>query len=285
VNDKIIEIAILNHPDREASVKLVSIEDRKYVLKTDSLREIAAQRFFNHQLAKHHLPSLEVHAHAKLQPNQLLLEYVVDSPTLGNDLTEERCRSWGSLVAKMHQVTSSEFMILDGHGEQEVATWQSYIQDYIANTVAYHRNLPRSLGDELTTKIEAILQQLTTYQPSMYSLTHGDLHVHNVLIKDNTLVLFDKLADFLVAPAAFDLGVVYSEGFGGAAYPELGFSTTQQQKFFNAFQEGYGALPAEPEKWLDYFTLLRAFYRWPNRWAPHSGEVIRLLVEKLERNS
>ena len=47
MDSKIIEIKELSHTDRDASVKLVSIDDHKFVLKTDDLREIAAQKFFN----------------------------------------------------------------------------------------------------------------------------------------------------------------------------------------------------------------------------------------------
>lgn len=102
-----------------------------------------------------------------------------------------------------------------------------------------------------------------------------------MLVKDNELILFDKFADFPVAPAAFDIGLLYAESFGGAAYPEMGFSTAEQQRYFNAFVDGYGPLSAEQQKWLDHFILLRAFYRWPNRFHPHSGETIRLMVREL----
>lgn len=281
MDSKIIEIKELNHTDRDASVKLVSIENHKFVLKTDDLREIAAQRYFNQQLEQHNIPALLAHAHVHLQPNQILLEYVKGSLTLGNVLSEERCRKWGEIVSHMHAIQKSEFSVLDPEGKQANAEWSSYIKKYIDAAVARHRSLSYSLGDNLITKIEKILYALVEFHPTELSVTHGDLHVHNVLVKDESLILFDKFADFLVAPAAFDIGLLYAEAFSGAAFPQIGLSSNEQQRYFQAFMNGYGPLSAEQQKWLDHFTLLRAFYRWPNRFAPHSGEIIRLMARKL----
>ena len=281
MDSKIIDIKELNHADRDASVKLVSIDGHKFVLKTDDLREVAAQKFFNQHLEQRNIPALLGHAHVHLQPNQILLEYVDGSLTLGNALSEERCRKWGEIVSRMHAIKKNSFSALDPEGNQIATEWSSYIKNYINAAVARHRSLPYSLGDDLINQVEKILQALVEFQPTELSVTHGDLHVHNVLVKDETLILFDKFADFLVAPAAFDIGLLYAEAFSGAAFPELGLSTAEQQKFFRAFLDGYGSLSAEQQQWLDRFTLLRAFYRWPNRFAPHSGEIIRLMVRKL----
>ncbi|MET1033419.1 MAG: phosphotransferase [Candidatus Saccharimonadales bacterium] len=282
MDSKIIEIKELNHADRDASVKLVSIENHKFVLKTDDLREIAAQKFFNQQLEEHNIPALLGHAHVHLQPNQILLEYVEESLTLGNALSEERCRKWGEIVSRMHAIQKNKLAVLDPEGNQVSVEWPSYIKKYIDAAVARHRSLPCSLGDDLIGQIQNILYDLVKFQPTELSVTHGDLHVHNVLVKGEELILFDKFADFLVAPAAFDIALLYAEAFSGAAFPELQLSSAEQQKYFQAFMDGYGPLSAEQQKWLDHFILLRAFYRWPNRFAPHSGEVIRLMARKLK---
>lgn len=281
MDSKIIEIEELNHADRDASVKLVGINGNKYVLKTDDMREVAAQKYFNEQLENHHIPALIAHQHVALQPNQILLEYIENSLTLGNVLSEDRCRAWGELVSRVHAIKVDKFFIFDADGSQIKTEWSPYIKKYIDTAVARHRSLPYSLGDELINKIEKILYALVQYSPAELSVTHGDLHGHNVLVKDDELILFDKFADFPVAPAAFDIALLYAESFGGAAFPEMGFSTDEQQRFFNAFLGGYGSLSTEQQKWLDHFILLRAFYRWPNRFHPHSGETIRLMTQKL----
>lgn len=281
MDSKIIEIKELNHADRDASVKLVTIEDRKFVLKTDDLREIAAQKYFNQELEQHNIPALLAHTHVTLQQNQILLEYIEGSLTLGNALSEERCHKWGELVSHMHAIRKSEFSVLDSEGNQVSAEWSFYIKKYIDAAVTHHRSLPYSLGDDLINQVEKILYNLIEFKPTELSVTHGDLHVHNVLLKDETLILFDKFADFLVAPAAFDIGLLYAEAFSGAAFSQIGLSSDEQQRYFRAFMSGYGPLSDEQQKWLDHFTLLRAFYRWPNRFAPHSGEIIRLITKKL----
>lgn len=281
MNSEIIEIKELNHADRDASVKLVGIDGVKYILKTDDLREVAAQKYFNQQLEDSHIPALVAHEHVVLQPNQILLEYVEDSLTLGNVLSEDRCRAWGELVSRIHAIKADSFFTFDSNGKQVSIDWSSYIKKYIDMAAVRHRNLPYSLGDGLITKIEQILYALVEYSPTELSVTHGDLHIHNVLVKGETLILFDKFADFPVAPAAFDIGLLYAEAFSGAAFPEIGLSTEEQQRFFQAFLDGYGPMSTEQKKWLDHFILLRAFYRWPNRFAPHSGETLRLMARKL----
>lgn len=283
MDSKIIEIKELNHADRDASVKLVSIENHKFVLKTDDLREIAAQKYFNQELEQHNIPALLAHTHATLQPNQILLEYIEESLTLGNALSEKRCHKWGEIISRMHAIKKDHFFILDTEGRQASTEWSSYIKKYIDIAVTRHRSLPYSLGGDLIDQIEEISYDLVEFRPIELSVTHGDLHVHNVLVKGETLILFDKFADYLVAPAAFDIGLLYAEAFSGAAFPELGLSTDEQQKLFQAFLDGYGPLSVEQQKWLDHFILLRAFYRWPNRFAPHSGEIVRLMVHRLEQ--
>lgn len=281
MNSEIIELRELNHADRDASVKLVSIDGIKYILKTDDLREVAAQKYFNQQLEDYHIPALIAHEHVVLQPNQLLLEYVEDSLTLGNVLSEDRCRTWGKPVSRVHAIKADDFFTFDSNGKRASTDWSSYIKKYIDTAVTRHRSLPYSLGNDLITQIGQILYALIEYNPTELSVTHGDLHVHNVLVKSETLILFDKFADFPVAPAAFDIGLLYAEAFSGAAFPEIGLSTEEQQRFFRAFLDGYGPMSIEQRKWLDHFILLRAFYRWPNRFAPHSGETLRLMVQKL----
>lgn len=287
-SDEIVELRELNHADRNASVKLVSIGGQKYVLKTDSEREIASQKFFNHELTAAGMPALEAHTHAQLQDNQILLEYVEDSLTLGKEPTIERSRAWGDTVARVHTITKPHFELLSDACHRSQANWHEYLEAYIKQAVKWQRSRPYQLGDETIVRAEQIVRRLLDYEPSTFAVSHGDLHVNNVLVKQDgqhdTLILFDKSSDFLTAPAAYDLGTLYAEAFAGGAYPELGFSTQAQQDMMAAFIEGYNAtnpLPDEQVKWLDYFVLLRAFYRWPNRFAPHSGEVVRLLVEKL----
>jgi Ser/Thr protein kinase RdoA (MazF antagonist) len=282
LNGRIVTIKELNHTGRSASVKLVRIAGQKYfVLKTDSIREAAAQIFFNQQLNAHHIPTLAIYNHPDLQPGQILLEYIKGSPTLGGALTEGASREWGALVARMHAITTPEFIVLTAHGDKVAADWKTYLEKYIQAAFLRHLNLVSGLDAQTLQSIEVILNRLLTYTPKVFSITHGDLHVHNVLVRDNSLVLYDKYADFLMAPPSFDLGVVYAEAFNGAAYPQLGLSTKEQQQLFAAFMSGYGPLPPEQQEWLDHFILLRAFYRWPNRFAPHSGEVIKLLTRKL----
>jgi 5-methylthioribose kinase len=125
-------------------------------------------------------------------------------------------------ISCTHAIKVDEFFVFDSEGAQTATGWSSYIKKYIDSAVTRHRKLPYSLGDDLIDKIEKNLYALADYKPTDLSVTHGDLHGHNVLVKNDSLILFDKFADFPVAPAAFDIGLLYAESFWGRCFSRDG---------------------------------------------------------------
>jgi hypothetical protein len=116
--------------------------------------------------------------------------------------------------------------------------------------------LPYSLDDDLIKNVEKILYVLVDYQPTELSITHGDLHSHNVLVKGDELILFDKFADFPVAPVAFGIGLLYAESL--AALPILRWDLvpmSSNASFGPLLMVTDLYLPSS-RKWLDHFTFL-----------------------------
>lgn len=95
-----------------SAVELVDINDKEYILKTAEADDIQNEKEFYKVLNTHSLPTLASPYNLQLKPNQILLEYVKDSPTLGRNLSVELCREWGVLMKKVHSIYFAEAVSL-----------------------------------------------------------------------------------------------------------------------------------------------------------------------------
>lgn len=134
--------------------------------------------------------------------------------------------------------------------------------------------MPSRLLDEAEEQLTA----LPSFRPERFSLTHGDLHLNNALLRDGEIILFDKPAAVWVAPPVLDLCLVYSEAFPGARY---GAARDGDDERLGAFLAGYGSLPPGDESWLDHFVLVRSLRRYPSPFVPEMRKVIEVALERL----
>lgn len=260
----------------DASVELVRAAGRLLVLKRHRLRDIAAERAFHEALRRHDLPSLKIETFSGLGPDQILLEYVPGSPTIGGSPTPDLCRRWGGAVGALHQIRFEHCAVLDERGKLESTPWPDFITGKISEAIgrASGSDLPPSLLDQA----EARLAQLLAFEPAGFVLTHGDLHLNNALVRGEEVVLFDKPAGVWAAPPVFDLCLVFSEGFPGARY---GADREGDAERLDAFIEGYGQLPAEHDRWLEHFVLLRALRRYPSPFVPEMRAIIEIALDRI----
>ena len=101
----------------DASVDLVAIGDKMFVLKRQSPCHATAERLFQQSLQRAGLPSLRVFDHPELGPDQILLEYVEGSTTVGRSLSLQSIERWGATIGRLHAIRSDHFVELDGAGE------------------------------------------------------------------------------------------------------------------------------------------------------------------------
>jgi Ser/Thr protein kinase RdoA (MazF antagonist) len=269
-----------------ASVSLVEAEGRRWVLKRHRPRDVAAERLFHQTLRSNGLPALLVAECDGLGPDELLLEYVDGSPTLGRVLgattsasrRQELYRRWGSAMRALHGVRFRDQVILDAAGRPQISSWRDFSAKLVARTIERLRRLATDLPAELLDQAERHLDQLSLFAPAGFVLTHGDLHANNALMRADEVVLFDKPADVWSAPAMFDVCLVLSEAFPGARY---GAAREGDHERLAAFMDGYGDLPADEADWIEHFVLLRSLRRYPNPFVPEMRSIIELALARI----
>lgn len=264
----------------EASVELVRAGGALWVLKRHRPRNVAAERAFHRALRTHGLPSLQTPDCRGLSQDQILLEYVEGSPTIGGAPPPELCRRLGSAIGALHRIGSAKFTVLDDNGAEHPAIWRDFVTARIDEVIARQRRLGTDLPDDLLRQAEDRLSALLSFEPTWFVLTHGDLHLNNALVRGDEIVLFDKGAGVWVAPVVFDLCLIVSEAFPGACY---GVAREGDDERLSAFLEGYGPIPLDQARWLEHFVLLRSLRRYPSPFVPEMRFVIETALERIGR--
>jgi Ser/Thr protein kinase RdoA (MazF antagonist) len=261
-----------------ALVELVEIDGQPFVLKRSSPARAAGERRFQRALAAAGLPSLAVADHPALQADELLLEYVEGSPTIGGSPLPVVCARWGAAVAGMHGVGGAESERLDSEGEVVRASWPEFVDRLMDRALGAQRDHETDLPPTLLTKAETCLSALRDFAPRRFVLTHGDLHVNNALLRGAEVVLFDKASGVWSCPAVFDLALVFSEGFPGARY---GVGRPGDDERMAAFMAAYGELAESEAPWLDHFALAHDLMRYPSPFVPDLRQVIEAVLERI----
>lgn len=264
----------------EATVDLVEIDGVQYVLKRQTKHHAALERLFQQTLADAGLPSLRIVDHPSLRPDQILLEYVEGSTTVGGSPSAEVCEHWGVAVARLHAIRSDGFMALDAGARPTLADWPDFLRRTARSGLEAQRlhlgGMPAMLLDRIARKLDA----LTNFRPKVFAVSHGDLHVNNALCRADQIVLFDKAASLWSAPPVFDVALIYAEAFPGSRYV-AGPARAGDDERLAAFMAGYGALPAEQEAWIDHFVLLHALNRYPSPFVPDLRSVVEAALQRI----
>jgi Ser/Thr protein kinase RdoA (MazF antagonist) len=263
-----------------ASVDLVELDGRFLVLKRHGRRDVAAERLFHQQLGARGLARLAVEDHPALGPDQILLEYVEGSPTIGGAAAVDVCERWGRAIGGLHAVGSDRFEVLDESGAIVRSSWRDFVGALIDEALDRQRrnatDLPQRLIDQARERLVALLE----FEPESFVLSHGDLHLNNALLRDGEVVLFDKSAEVWVAPPVFDLSLIHSEAFIVGRYGAVRDGDAER---LSAFLAGYGDLPPGQMDWLDHFVLLRSLRRYPSPFVPQMRTVIEVSLDRLPR--
>ena len=270
---EIKKVRLLQGGSGKATVDLVEIDGVPYVLKCQTERHAALERLFQHTLDGAGLPSLRIVDHPSLQPDQILLEYVEGSTTVGGSPSAKVFERWGAAIARLHAIRTDGFMALDARGRPSVADWPDFLRRATQSGLATQRHrkdgLPASLLDRVARKLDA----LAGFRPEAFAVSHGDLHMNNALCRADEIVLFDKATSAWSAPPVFDIALIYAEAFPGARYVKTRARAGDVESLA-AFMAGYGGLPAAQEVWIDHFVLLHALARYPHPFVPDLLSVV-----------
>lgn len=261
-------------------VELVDIEGEEYVLKTAQTDDIENEKEFYKVLNTHSLPTLASPYNLQLKPNQILLEYIKDSPRLGRNPSVELCREWGALMNKVHSIYFAEAAQFVG-GSLQTIGWNDFISSEIK--AAEERAKIKDSGLAIA-RIKRTLQPLLEEKPGNFSLLHADCHSNNVLIKDKELYLFDKSSEIFYGDRLYDLALIALEFPNGLYIETDDIEHADDALYLKAFIEGYGYDFTQEQSKLDLYVLLRAFVRYPNPFELYLKNVIDKLGIKYGSN-
>ena len=256
---------------RSSKVELVEIDQKQYVLKTAEIDEIKNEKEFYRLLSEHAIPTLHIYEAEDVKENQLLLEYVEGSPTLGRHMTYELVEAWGGVVRQMHDITYTSAANMSTLNVEEM-NWQEFLEDILKKS-----EKKTSLPQHLVQNIKQKLLSLFTMKPTSYALLHADLHTNNVLIRGNELCLFDKGSDVFYGDPLYDLAII------GIEFPHETFITVddpehfKDREYLDRFIAGYGRdFTKDPA--FELYVLLRAFERFPNPFEKYLKETMQGII-------
>ena len=224
-----------------AIVELVEIDGQPFVLKRAPPARVAGERLFQRTMAAAGLPALATPHHPSLAPDELLLEYVEGSPTLGGLRGPGLATRWGAAVAGLHRIEVAGFQRFETDAPVE-ASWPEFVDWLIERALSTPRDTEQTLPRSLLTEVARRLGPLRDFTATRYVLLHGDLHANNALLRGDDTVLFDRASRIWSGPAVFDLALVMSEGFPGARY---GVDRPGDEVRLAGFMSAYGELPAD----------------------------------------
>jgi len=224
-----------------SKVFLVELNKQKYVLKRcKNTSEIASEKEFSKVLSQNNIPSLSYLEHHDLKANEMLLEYVEDSISLGNRFTTENCEIWGEVTRKMHNIKYNQCFKLDSNNQRKIVKWSDYIDNKTKEAIFYAKeNGNYGFNEaELNQIIEYILP-LQDLKFKKFSLIHGDLHTNNVLIRNKELVLFDKNSEVFTGDPLLDLAIAIVDMPNGTLIEIDNKDNANDKNCLESFIKGY----------------------------------------------
>ncbi len=263
--------------DVEATALIEIVENeqkQQFILKTMSnTHDVLMEKRFIEILTENNLSHLNVYENESLKRNQLLLEYIKDSPTLGKNETLLWIEKWARLIKKIHNIRSRKSKKILTTGKFENILWKDFLKDRYR--IALKRNKEKELFDEkIFEKMHLVLEKICGFKLQNPRLIHGDLHTNNALLRDNEIVIFDKGQEVFFGEPAYDLAIVLIS---------FGFSDVKDdQEKVKAFIKGYGKkyFISNTQK-IELYTLFRAFERAGNKFEPQAKNIVCKLLKKI----
>lgn len=259
-----------------SKVELVDVDSVLWVLKTADVDDIVNEKKFFDLISLQGLPVLKTLDVPELKPNQILIEYVPNSPTLSGQLTKPIGRNWGQLMAGIHSIKHKSAARLEKN-KLKLITWSDFIQERITKGIEKHVKNKTGLPIR---QITQTLSPLLSYSPKEYSLIHGDAHSNNVLIYNKQLYIFDKNSIIFYGDTLFDLALIAIEFPNGLYIKTLDSENQKDSVVIKSFVTGYGTdFINDNRRIFDLYVLMRAFTRFPNKFEPHLEAIIRSVLK------
>lgn len=230
------------------------------VIKTIGAQACWGELNFHKMMKAHGLPAMN----AKIEGDELVLDFIANAQTLGDCETPENYKKFGQAVAAMHEISFGAPSYFNEKGARTEITWNRFIKQTIDFGLSKQRKRG-GFAEEESVRIITALENHKFAEPKIVSLLHGDLHPNNVMFSGDQTILFDT-ADWIASgDKLYDLALIALD-----ATPEN----------LQGFIEGYGE-DFRTDKNLNAYILLRAFERWPNPFEKQIPQVVERLLNEL----
>jgi tRNA A-37 threonylcarbamoyl transferase component Bud32 len=258
---------------KNAEVSLVEIDGKYWVHKKEDLDSSINEKAFQQLLKKLDLPYLEILEEIDLPDDEIVMEYVVDSPTLDTVETVEGYRKWGEVLSKLHAHTSDKLTILTVNGKKELD-----VNEEIRREMDLAEERLKLSGKFSENEIALVMKTINRGFDGItlsHCTVHGDMHQANVLVRDGELVLFDKSPMQWSFSPLLDIAIVLINTPNGVLIDVDEKDCQNDKKLWNAFLEGYGLVDMDG---LKLFCLLEASRRVNNKFEKFNPEIVRNLA-------
>lgn len=262
-----------------SKVELVEIDEKKYVLKTWKVVESENEKLFLRTLEDNGLPYLKVIDNPELKSNQILLEYIEGSPKLPKGI--ENFIKFGQIIRRMHDIKYNNSFKIDEHGEREIIDWSDFLKNALKKGIKKQRDEKTNLSEELLKAVESFVDEHLPIKKSEFSLLHADLHLGNLLIKNNGLVVYDKNPEIFSGDGIYDFATLLTHYPNGTYIKTDNPDNRQDKEVMDNFIKGYGFdfLTHDREN-FDIYFIIKALLRYPSPWEIYSKEAIENIVFK-----
>ena len=262
-----------------SKVELVEIDNKKYVLKTWKTEESENEKLFLRTLEENGLPFLKVVNNPELKSNQILLEYIEGSPKLPKDI--KNFVEFGQIIRRMHGIKYNDSFKINEYGEKEVVEWNDFLKNALNEGIKKQSDEKTNLSEELLIAVEYFVNKHLPIKKSEFSLLHADLHLGNLLVKDNGLVLYDKNPEIFSGDAIYDFTTLLTHYPNGTYIQTDNLYNRQDKEVMDNFIKGYGFdfLTHDREN-FDIYFIIKALLRYPSPWEIYSKEAIENIVFK-----
>lgn len=265
-----------------SKVELMSDQnDKLWVLKTVSdndVEEIINEKYFLETLRKQELNAIKFQDSPNEDPNQILLEYLENSVTVGSTKNILVYKAFGQQVARMHEIKYNKCYQLKCDVKEPI-DWNHFILSELEYGIKRIKDKNIHFSDQELNLIVKIISDLTSKNiGDKFSLLHCDLHTNNALYTTNfkKVYLFDKGSTVLSGHPFYDLALILIE------FPHLfGLEKVAEndQLLFESLIEGYGHnFWYENQELCIKYTLLRSIGRVGSPFNPYLVELIRKLI-------
>ncbi|PCI25041.1 hypothetical protein COB57_02335 [Candidatus Peregrinibacteria bacterium] len=261
-----------------SDVRIVEIENQKYVMKSCDPDEVFSEKSFMEVLSQNDIRVLKYLNDSQLPQDVLFLEYIENSPTLGGLFNEKNCLKWGSVTKKMHSIKYSTCFKYNEEGGMVKLLWTEYLAKKIKKAfVKSSENNQYGFSAAELIDIKKYLEPLLSLSLSSFSLIHGDYHAENILLKNGEIIPFDKNPEVFSGDYVLDLAIALLGMPNETLIETKDSARCADKKCLKAFISGYENNILQ-EKNLKKYIMLIAFGRLYTPYSQYYKEIIQNLL-------